>query len=606
MNRINSVEFDQIEETFPSASNERNSIDEELDAMKLESFVESSLEFSHNNDFENSTLGGPDKPRNGSPDSSSSCDSPSSAFSSPPVLELSHKNDLPNYITSQPNIPLQTAQSLEIILSHKPRGSKGIWQPVLAGDRLRVTKGKGKRLKLELTTLVQCEYDKNSLRLQLVDVEPSNSGNTDSIEGYSIESMKAFENSMEMELKLYRVSKKMYFQLDIRTKNGIRLEGRSVEISTHNSGTVPSSNSISTQKIKEESLDTFNPSLAEFLNENKRKREEVLPIDDIQSFSGTSIPGPVTIQGHLEVTGIIQAKGFLQISDSRLKTEVRDIVDALDTVTRLQGKTYRWKSDVADDKDGGERVIGFIAQEVRKILPEVVHEEPETGFLAVSYSEILPVLIEAFKEFLQSYKQDKEEVQTQLSELKEKIESVSERISEGNGSKNKELELRLNRLLGSYQDLMIQSSKEKSQTDYSPQYRNTIIAVCKASQMAFAVLFAISLIMVISGIALTIEFKPSDSQFPQKPSSNLADNPQQKYNLPEFQKEKPFTTDGSNEVPPSDPPPLEEGSVLRYIWFVLGIILLSVGMMGMLASGVGLFCCSTYMCSRTIDRIPIL
>jgi hypothetical protein len=38
----------------------------------------------------------------------------------------------------------------------------------------------------------------------------------------------------------------------------------------------------------------------------------------------------------------------------------------------------------------GKRVIGLIAQEVQKVLPEVVHKDDVTGYLSVSYAEILP------------------------------------------------------------------------------------------------------------------------------------------------------------------------------------------------------------------------
>lgn len=44
-------------------------------------------------------------------------------------------------------------------------------------------------------------------------------------------------------------------------------------------------------------------------------------------------------------------RGFLQFSDLRLKTDIQDIVDAVDIVSKLSGKTYEWKpsADFADD-----------------------------------------------------------------------------------------------------------------------------------------------------------------------------------------------------------------------------------------------------------------
>ena len=70
--------------------------------------------------------------------------------------------------------------------------------------------------------------------------------------------------------------------------------------------------------------------------------------------------------------GIVRAQGFTQYSDARLKTDVTELTDALTLVSSLEGKTYRWRQDqdVCQGR-GSKRVIGLIAQEVQKILPEV-------------------------------------------------------------------------------------------------------------------------------------------------------------------------------------------------------------------------------------------
>ena len=63
-------------------------------------------------------------------------------------------------------------------LLHKPRGSKGLWQNVENGDKLRVTKGKGKRLKLQIQLPEGFKYDdsdKNNIHLQLIEMESNNS-----------------------------------------------------------------------------------------------------------------------------------------------------------------------------------------------------------------------------------------------------------------------------------------------------------------------------------------------------------------------------------------------------------------------------------------------
>lgn len=77
-------------------------------------------------------------------------------------------------------------------------------------------------------------------------------------------------------------------------------------------------------------------------------------------------------------------------SDERLKDNIETLEDGLDKVEQLRGVTYT--------RDGKEN-IGVIAQEVEKILPEIVlTADDEMGTKSVDYSRITAVLIEAVKE----------------------------------------------------------------------------------------------------------------------------------------------------------------------------------------------------------------
>ena len=77
-------------------------------------------------------------------------------------------------------------------------------------------------------------------------------------------------------------------------------------------------------------------------------------------------------------------------SDERIKTDVKTIQNALDKVMSMRGVTY---TRLDNNKDG----TGVIAQEIQKILPEVVIDN-ENGLLSVAYGNIVGVLIEAIKE----------------------------------------------------------------------------------------------------------------------------------------------------------------------------------------------------------------
>ena len=58
-------------------------------------------------------------------------------------------------------------------------------------------------------------------------------------------------------------------------------------------------------------------------------------------------PGGVSVHTGLHVKGLVRAQAFLHYSDLRLKTSVEDVVDAIQTLSQLEGKRYTWRKDVA-------------------------------------------------------------------------------------------------------------------------------------------------------------------------------------------------------------------------------------------------------------------
>jgi hypothetical protein len=88
----------------------------------------------------------------------------------------------------------------------------------------------------------------------------------------------------------------------------------------------------------------------------------------------SNTPPAYSIPVNLEVQGAVRARGYFQYSDLRLKTDVEDIVDALDIVKNLSGKAYHWRQDSPIGAEPlrrpGDKVIGLIAQ-VRRSVPHV-------------------------------------------------------------------------------------------------------------------------------------------------------------------------------------------------------------------------------------------
>jgi len=86
-------------------------------------------------------------------------------------------------------------------------------------------------------------------------------------------------------------------------------------------------------------------------------------------------------------------------SDERLKDNIRIIENALAKVLQIRGVEFDW-NNLSEPEDGyfvRKHDIGVIAQEIEKVLPEVVATR-EDGIKAVKYDRIIPLLIEAIKE----------------------------------------------------------------------------------------------------------------------------------------------------------------------------------------------------------------
>ena len=127
---------------------------------------------------------------------------------------------------------------------------------------------------------------------------------------------------------------------------------------------------------------------------------------------GTSVPTE-----KLDVAGNIKASGTITPSDFRFKKNILTLNGALDKVQNLRGVSYNWRTTQFTERGfADKRSIGIIAQEVEKVVPEVVHTGSD-GYKGVEYSKLVPLLIEAIKE-----------QQEEISSLSQKIKVLEDRI----------------------------------------------------------------------------------------------------------------------------------------------------------------------------------
>jgi hypothetical protein len=100
-------------------------------------------------------------------------------------------------------------------------------------------------------------------------------------------------------------------------------------------------------------------------------------------------------------------------SDVALKENIHNIPSASEKIEQLNGVLFDWKQEYIDNNGGEDGYfvrksdVGVIAQDVEKVLPEIVGTRPN-GIKAVKYDRLCALLIEGFKEMKQEIKQLKE------------------------------------------------------------------------------------------------------------------------------------------------------------------------------------------------------
>jgi len=129
------------------------------------------------------------------------------------------------------------------------------------------------------------------------------------------------------------------------------------------------------------------------------------------NFVGINTTNPTY---RLHVNGDIFATAdILAFSDSNLKTDIVPISQALQKVTTLNGYTYKRIDQPADS----HRQAGLLAQDVQKVLPEVVHMDPATSNLSIAYGNMAALFVEAFKD-----------MRKEIDDLKQRLEEINQRI----------------------------------------------------------------------------------------------------------------------------------------------------------------------------------
>ena len=122
----------------------------------------------------------------------------------------------------------------------------------------------------------------------------------------------------------------------------------------------------------------------------------------VDSTSGTTVyeaysTGAGAFRFYVDMAGTVHATStsITAISDESLKENIRDLDKGLDTIKALKPRRFDWKNGDGND------IMGFVAQEVKDVLPELVHDyklnETETK-LGLKMGDMIPSLVKAIQE----------------------------------------------------------------------------------------------------------------------------------------------------------------------------------------------------------------
>ena len=122
----------------------------------------------------------------------------------------------------------------------------------------------------------------------------------------------------------------------------------------------------------------------------------------------------ITLPDVSTASGKVKANAFLSYSSIRFKKNVQPLESPMDTLSKLNGVSYDWK-------DTGKKDYGFIAEEVGKVLPEIVEWSADSEYAnSMDYIRIISFLVEGVKE------QEKKitDLQNKLVDMNEKLEKI--------------------------------------------------------------------------------------------------------------------------------------------------------------------------------------
>ena len=146
--------------------------------------------------------------------------------------------------------------------------------------------------------------------------------------------------------------------------------------------------------------------------------EILFDIDNTEKFKVTS--AGVNVTGNMAATGNVTGSGSDFSSDWRFKKNITPVASALEKLSKLNPVNYDWRKDEFKEKGfSDKKQWGFIAQELEKVMPELVRED-KNGYLSLNYNGVIPLLTKA----MQEQQDEMNKQQKEIDQLKAQLQSI--------------------------------------------------------------------------------------------------------------------------------------------------------------------------------------
>ncbi len=158
---------------------------------------------------------------------------------------------------------------------------------------------------------------------------------------------------------------------------------------------------------------------------------------------GTTTPArTLEVAGNIRVFACVENANGTSLtgsscsSDIRFKRDIKPFPNLLNRVVKLQPVNYYWRTtEFPEKRFGTQQSYGLVAQEVERVLPELVGEDKE-GFKTVDYSKLPLMMLQAMKEQQTQIEQQQKQLKQQQEQIERERVQSNAQLQQLNALKN--------------------------------------------------------------------------------------------------------------------------------------------------------------------------